>query len=375
MRPIRYLIALLTAMILLAGCGPTFTDLPLPGSRVSGDTVQIQMKFTEALSLAEGAMVKVNGIEAGRVESVTVKDYRALVKARVQRSAKIRSDATARLRYTTPLGELFVDITNPEEGAVLADGGLLDPERSTTAPTVEDTLSQASLLINGGGIGNLATINRELNLALGGREDKVRHLNRQGAQLLTQANDTTEDISRALDALNSISKLMNERQDTIHAALTDIQPAAAVLRENTPGITQLLRQLKRFATMSNEVVGATRQSILQQLQMINPILDEFLANANKIGPTLRSLVDLGQKVEKTIPADYVNIFLHLKLGDIPPDDPSRDQARMASTASTTGAPVEANGDFEQLLNALNSGSTKGSDSRLTMSGMTMRGGQ
>ncbi|HNA97953.1 MAG TPA: MlaD family protein, partial [Marmoricola sp.] len=182
MRPIRYLIALLTAMILLAGCGPTFTDLPLPGSRVSGDTVQIQMKFTEALSLAEGAMVKVNGIEAGRGESVTVKDYRALVKARVQRSAKIRSDATARLRYTTPLGELFVDITNPEEGAVLADGGLLDPERSTTAPTVEDTLSQASLLINGGGIGNLATINRELNLALGGREDKVRHLNRQGAQ-------------------------------------------------------------------------------------------------------------------------------------------------------------------------------------------------
>ncbi|HNA99502.1 MAG TPA: hypothetical protein PLC19_08515, partial [Marmoricola sp.] len=158
-------------------------------------------------------------------------------------------------------------------------------------------------------------------------------------------------------------------------ALTDIQPAAAVLRENTPGITQLLRQLKRFATMSNEVVGATRQSILQQLQMINPILDEFLANANKIGPTLRSLVDLGQKVEKTIPADYVNIFLHLKLGDIPPDDPSRDQVRMASTASTTGAPVEANGDFEQLLNALNSGSTKGSDSRLTMSGMTMRGGQ
>ncbi len=127
--------------------------------------------------------------------------------------------------------------------------------------------------------------------------------------------------------------------------------------------------------MSNEVVGATRQALLAQLRMIVPILDEFLANANKIGPTLRSLVDLGQKVEKTIPADYVNIFLHLKLGEIPADDPSKDQLRTANTAATTGVPVEMNGNLEELLNALNSGSTKGSSSRLTMSGMTMRGGQ
>lgn len=375
MRKLQLLIGSAISLLLLAGCGPTFTDLPLPGNRVSGDTIELQMRFDEALSLAQGAMVKVNGIEAGRVESVTVKDYRALVKARVQRSAKIRVDASARLRYTTPLGELFVDVTNPDTGQVLSDRGMIDPEKSSTAPTVEDTLSQASLLINGGGIGNLATINRELNLALGGHEEQARHLNQQGAQLLTQANATTDDISKTLDALNSISKLLDERKSTIHAALTDIQPAAAVLRENTPGITRLLQQLKRFASMSNQVVGATRQALLQQFQMIGPILDEFLANANKIGPTLRSLVDLGQKVEKSIPADYVNIFLHLKLGDIPPDDPLRDQMRVASTASTTGAPVEANGNFEELLNALNSGSTKGSTSRLTMSGMTMRGGQ
>ncbi|HMU35399.1 MAG TPA: MCE family protein [Marmoricola sp.] len=375
MRQIRYVVGLVLALGLVTGCGPTFTDLPLPGSRVSGDTVELQMKFDEALSLAQGAMIKVNGIESGRVESVTVKDYKALVKARVQRSSKIRQDASARLRYTTPLGELFVDVTNPEEGALLADGGMIDPDRSTTAPTVEDTLSQASLLINGGGIGNLAVINKELNLALGGHEEQARHLNQQGAKLLTQANATTEDISRTLDALNSVSQILDQRKDTIHAALRDVQPAAAVLRENTPGLTRLLGQLKRFAAMSNEVVGATGAAIRQQLRMIGPILDEFLANANKIGPTLRSLVDLGQKVEKTIPADYVNIFLHLKLGDIPADDPSRDQARSANTAATTGVPVEVEGNLEEMLNALNSGSTKGSTSRLTMSGMTMRGGQ
>ncbi len=57
----------------------------------------------------------------------------------------------------------------------------------------------------------------------------------------------------------------------------------------------------------------------------------------------------------------------------PADDPSARKSAGVSTATTTGAPIEANGDFEALLNALNSGSTKGSTSRLTMSGMTLRG--
>ncbi|MEZ5113333.1 MAG: hypothetical protein R2693_07700 [Nocardioidaceae bacterium] len=60
---------------------------------------------------------------------------------------------------------------------------------------------------------------------------------------MTQANATTGDISRTLDALNAVSQTLDQRKDTIHAALRDVEPAAAVLRENTPGLTRLLTQL------------------------------------------------------------------------------------------------------------------------------------
>ena len=43
-------------------------------------------------------------------------------------------------------------------------------EDTDTAPTVEDALSQASLLVNGGGLGDLQTVTEELNNVLGGRE-------------------------------------------------------------------------------------------------------------------------------------------------------------------------------------------------------------
>jgi len=108
--------------VLLSGCGPTLGDLPLPGSGVPGDTITLRADFDEALNLSQGAIVKVNGVDAGRVQDVTVHDFQAQAEMLVRTDAQVRKGATARLRYNTPLGELFVDITNPTDGSVLADG-------------------------------------------------------------------------------------------------------------------------------------------------------------------------------------------------------------------------------------------------------------
>ena len=52
--------------VLASGCGPSMSDLPLPGSGVSGDTVEVKVQFDEALNLARGAQVRVNGVSSGK---------------------------------------------------------------------------------------------------------------------------------------------------------------------------------------------------------------------------------------------------------------------------------------------------------------------
>src|SRR5690349_24237597 len=102
----------LTGIVLITGCGPTMADLPLPGNGVGGDTIKVKVRFDEALNLAQGAVVKVNGVSSGKVREVVTKDFKAIATLEIQKSADVRENASARLRYTTPLGELFVDITN-----------------------------------------------------------------------------------------------------------------------------------------------------------------------------------------------------------------------------------------------------------------------
>ena len=64
-----------------------------------------------------------NGVSVGRVQSVTADDFKAKVTMDIKTSTRIRQGSQARLRYDTPLGELFVQITPSGRGAVAAPRG------------------------------------------------------------------------------------------------------------------------------------------------------------------------------------------------------------------------------------------------------------
>ena len=231
----------------------------------------------------------------------------------VRTDASLREGATARLRYTTPLGELFVDVTNPSRGPMLEDGATITLADSTTAPTVEDALSQASLLVNGGGLGDLQTVTEELNTVLGGREDTARSLLERSRRFLTEANATTSDIDRALRSLASVSVTLRQREDVINRAVREIRPAARVLRQNTPGLTRLLEQVERFSATANDAVGRTRSQILRIIRRAEPVLAEFVANKAVYPVSLESLVSIGDDLDNLVPGDYAAISLALHL--------------------------------------------------------------
>jgi len=310
---LRGLVAASAGAILLSGCGATLGDMPLPGSGVSGDTVSLRADFDEALNLSQGAIVKVNGVDAGRVQDVTVHDFQAQAEMLVQTDAQVREGATARLRYNTPLGELFVDITNPSTGEPLTDNAVLTDKVTSTAPTVEDSLASASLLINGGGLSQLQTVTEELNQILGGRENTVRDLLDQSRLFLTQANATTADIDQTLSALNAVSEILGARHETIKRALVEIRPAAKVLRQNTAGLTRLLESLHRFSGDANSVVQATRVQLLHLIRESAPVLSELNRNARRFGPGMADLVNLAKALDGVVETDYVNLGVILPL--------------------------------------------------------------
>ncbi|WP_370246770.1 MCE family protein [Nocardioides sp.] len=322
MSPRRTAVGAALGLVLLGatGCSTTLGDVPLPGTGVAGDTIEVQAEFAEALNLAQGATVKVNGVDSGKVQGVGVADFRATADMLVSTDAQLREGATARLRYTTPLGELYVDVTNPAEGPLLDDGDLLTLADTSTAPTVENALSQASLLINGGGLTDLQTITEELNTALGGREGNVRALLERARTFLAEANGTTADLDRTLRALDSVAQTLADRQDVINRAVREIRPAAEVLRARTPDFTALLEQVRSFSAVANDTVARTRDDLLTVLRAAQPVFAEFAGNERRFPESLRALVSLSRTLNELVPNDYLAIAFTLRLEQTTPPD-------------------------------------------------------
>jgi len=308
----RTVLALATAMS-LAGCGLGYKQLPLPGSRVGGDVFQVVAVFDQALNLAQGAQVRVNGVSVGRVKSVEAKNYQAVVTMDVSAGTEIPEDSTARLRYDTPLGELIIQVTPGGSSRDLADGGRFKQANSTTAPTVEDTLSSASTLINGGRLGELQIIAEELNETLGGREDRIRHSNQQLATFLQEANASTGDLNRSLEALRDVAEVLDEQRGTIRKALDDIGPAAETLGESTEDIVTLLKRADQLAHTGQRLALKVDDPLLQILAQLGPIIDAVLSTQPELHPGLVNLHKVVLQLQKTVPSDTLPLFATLHL--------------------------------------------------------------
>lgn len=317
----------------LAGCTTSAADLPLPGTTVPGESFQLKAEFQDALNLAIGAKVKVNGIDVGKVKSVETENFQAVVIMNVQEDANIHEGATARLRYTTPLGELFVDIQSPKEGRVYGEGDSIVPPEATTAPTVEDALASASLLINGGGIEQLKTITDEFQTAVGSRGATIRRVLDRTTTFLQQANATTDDIDGALRALAGASVALNARQDVINRAVQEITPAAKVLRENTAEVTELLQQIVQLGRSANGLVRASREDLLQTIRQLGPVLDAFYSLRDNFGNGLRILSNASNVLAKTIPSDHAPVIVS---GDLGKADFGDILGRAGTTSKTSG---------------------------------------
>ena len=207
---------------------------------------------------------------------------------------------------------------------------MLTTKDTTTAPTVEDALSQASLLVNGGGLGQLETVTKELNAALGGREDTFRDLLQQTQLFLTQANGTTADVDRALRGLADVSAELQRRQDVIDAALRDLRPAAKVLREDTPDLTALLREVEQFARSADHLVGPDpRASCWPRSARSSRCWPRSRATRRRTPSRWTPWSGSRSSLDSVVPGDYLSTALDLHIDGVTLPDLGRGGRRAA----------------------------------------------
>ena len=104
-------------------------------------------------------------------------------------------------------------------------------DRTDRNPEVEEVLGALSLLLNGGGVGQLQTIVHEVNDALSGNEPEIRAMLSNIDTVVGTLDEEKGNIDRAIDALDRLSSNLAKQTDDIALALDDLAPGLKVVNE------------------------------------------------------------------------------------------------------------------------------------------------
>jgi phospholipid/cholesterol/gamma-HCH transport system substrate-binding protein len=324
-RRMRASLLAVLAVVALSGCGALrdfrgANTFPLPGTKGGGPghyTIQVQMPDVQ--NLQQNSRVRVNDVTVGNVTKIERQGWHALLTMTIDRDVNLPANATATLGQTSVLGSLHIELAAPRgvppQGKL--HNGLLIPMSSAGAyPSTEQTLGALSLMLNGGGLGQIQDLTKSLSTAFTGREQELKSLIGQLDKFVAYVNDQKDDIIAATNSLNNLAVQFAEQKPVIDKALKALPEALSVLKEERKNLADAVDQVGKFGALTADSINQTKTNLIKELKDIGPVLQ----SAADAGPALTRALDLfvtlpfpKSMVEKFVRGDYLNVSVIVDL--------------------------------------------------------------
>ncbi len=320
-RVFRLLLGLAALLLVVSGCKfDGAYDLPLPGSAVDReDAIELTADFTDALNVVPRTAVMVDDVVVGQVTQVDRVGWRARVRFLVRKDIELPRNTEIDVRQTSLLGEKYLALIEPPKGRAsaerLQDGDRIPLSQTAKNPEVEEVLGALSMLLSGGGIGQLKTISVEMNKMLNGRQDQARHLLGNLDRMVAGLDDQKDNIIAAMDSIDRLSVTLVKEKDTIGAALDAMGPALKVLNRQHKALMTMLRQLDKLGAVGTRVLNRSTDNIVAELRHLKPVLTKLASAGDSMPAGLSMLASFPfpKEAGDIARGDYANALFHMDI--------------------------------------------------------------
>jgi len=305
----------------ISGCGwHGLNSFPLPGTAGGGHgSFTIRAQMSDVTNIQQNSRVRVGDVTVGTITKIERQDWHALVTMKLDGEVNLPENATATLGQTSLLGSLHVELASPTNAPPkgrLHNGSLIPLSSGLAYPSTEQTLAAVSMLLNGGGLGQVQDITKALSTAFNGREDEFRSLMTQLDVFIGHVNDQTDEIIAATDSLNKLVKQFADQKPVVDKAFDTIPRALVVLNEQRDQLVNAIDQLGKFSALAGDSVNKTKAALVTELEQLGPVL-ESLANSGgaltRAGSFFAVYPFPKDTMTNWIKGDYGNISLILDL--------------------------------------------------------------
>jgi phospholipid/cholesterol/gamma-HCH transport system substrate-binding protein len=312
--------ALFAAALVLTSCGwQGIANVPLPGGPGSGsDKMTIYVQMPDTLALNVNSRVRVADVFVGSVRAIELKNWVATLTLDVQPNLKLPKNTLAKIGQTSLLGSQHVQLDPPPDPSqqLLKSGDTIPLKDSSAFPTTERVLASIAVILRGGGIPNLETIQTEINNVLTGRADQIREFLGRLDTFTAELNAQRQDITRAIDSTNRLLAVVAQRNDTLDRVLTEFPPLIKHFADTRDLFADAVTALGRVSSATDSALSQANPDIHANLQNLQRPLNQlgkaspYLIGALKVLLTAPFSIE---NVPKVVRGDYINVSLNLDL--------------------------------------------------------------
>lgn len=215
----------IVAVTLVCGVLILSTVLKVP---VTGTADEVSVKLPRTGGLFEGSAVTYRGVRVGTVKNLAILEEGG-VHARVTLRPGVEVPASSRavVRSLSPVGEQFLDFRpTAASGPFLADGDVVQAEAKDLPVSLAKSVGSLTSLLDKVDRGDVRTVLRELDTAVG---DTGTELD----QLLTTTDQLTTDLDRAWPQTERLLRNGEEVGELFASKQGELTRFAAAAREFT----------------------------------------------------------------------------------------------------------------------------------------------
>lgn len=308
-------------MIAATGCAfDGVNSLPLPGTVGRGSNAVIyHVELTNIGTMESNSPVMMDDVVVGSVGKMTVHGWHADVEVGVAPGVVVPANARASVGQTSLLGSMHLEL-NPPVGEAptgrLQPGATIPLERSSAYPSTEQTLSSLSILVNGGGLGQVGDIIHNFSLALNGRSGAVRDLLERMDRFVGTLEQQQGDLVESMKGLDRLAGSLAGQRDVIAAVLRKTPPALQVMNKERPQLVTALNKLRVFSDTATDLVNDAGADLVKNLQNLEPTIGAFA----DVGPDLPATLAYAPAfpytqnlIDRGVRGDYLNGYFIVDL--------------------------------------------------------------
>jgi phospholipid/cholesterol/gamma-HCH transport system substrate-binding protein len=208
------------------------------GGLFAWQRIKLRTTFDDVRGLKDGAVVRLAGVEVGKVTEVAfgATGVDVMMEVREEMQPRITTESTASIGSLSLLGEPIIDLTPGRSGTPIPDGGFIKPGRSPSAisdvaASANRGLEEATRLIQSvregkGTIGRLFTdeqLYREVSAFVDAAETVATQISRGRGTVgrLVQDPTAAKNLEASLANLDSITRRINAGEGSLGRLLKD----------------------------------------------------------------------------------------------------------------------------------------------------------